>query len=75
MYEQYLSFSKNNTSFFISHRLASTRFCDRILYFKPWTKSKKAEPMSPLLKQGGLYAETFKIQAKYYQEAPDGNIQ
>lgn len=74
MYEQYLSFSKNNTSFFISHRLASTRFCDRILYLSHG-EIKESGTHESLLKQGGLYAETFKIQAKYYQEAPDGNIQ
>jgi ABC-type multidrug transport system, ATPase and permease components len=72
MYKQYLSFAKDNTSFFISHRLASTRFCDRILYLNHGQIEESGTHES-LLKQGGLYAETFKIQAKYYQEVPDGS--
>lgn len=31
MYMSYLEFSKSRSSLFISHRLASTRFCDRII--------------------------------------------
>jgi len=69
MYKQYLSFSKSNTSFFISHRLASTRFCDRVIYLNAGNIAEIGSHQE-LLKQGGLYAQTFKIQAKYYQEVP-----
>ena len=32
LYEKYYDMTKDKTSIFISHRLSSTRFCDRILY-------------------------------------------
>lgn len=31
IYEKYAEFAGGKTSFFVSHRLSSTRFCDRIL--------------------------------------------
>ena len=34
MYLEYARFSEGKTSVFISHRLASTRFCDRIFYLR-----------------------------------------
>ncbi|MDR0273124.1 MAG: ABC transporter ATP-binding protein/permease, partial [Clostridiales bacterium] len=37
MYRQYASLTKGKTSVYISHRLASTRFCDRILFIDNMT--------------------------------------
>src|SRR5699024_10868394 len=34
IYQDYFNFSQNKLSIFISHRLSSTRFCDRILYIE-----------------------------------------
>ena len=34
MYETYSTLLKNKTALFISHRLASTRFCDTILFLE-----------------------------------------
>ena len=34
IYQDYFQFSKDKLSIFISHRLSSTRFCDRIIYIK-----------------------------------------
>jgi ATP-binding cassette subfamily B protein len=68
MYKQYLSFTKGNTSVFISHRLASTRFCDRILYMKNGTIEAEGSHKE-LLTSCHDYKEMFTLQAKYYVEA------
>jgi len=70
MYKEYLSFASGNTSVFISHRLASTRFCDRIVFLSDGT-IEEVGTHEELLKKNGLYAETFAIQAKYYKEIPN----
>lgn len=67
MYKRYLDYSKGNTSIFISHRLASTRFCDRIVYLDNGS-IEEIGTHEELLKQDKKYKEMFQIQAKYYQE-------
>lgn len=67
MYLLYESFSENNTSIFISHRLASTRFCDRIFYLEQG-KILEIGNHEELLKLNGKYKEIFDIQAQYYIE-------
>jgi ATP-binding cassette subfamily B protein len=72
MYKRYLDYSKGNTSIFISHRLASTRFCDRIVYLDNGS-IEEVGTHEELLKQSKKYKEMFQIQAKYYQEGePNG---
>ena len=56
---------------FISHRLASTRFCDRILLMENGEIAEEGTHES-LLKQGGSYARLFSLQSKYYQQAQAG---
>jgi ATP-binding cassette subfamily B protein len=70
MYKRYLDYSKGNTSIFISHRLASTRFCDRIVYLDNG-KIEEIGTHEELLKQSKKYKEMFQIQAKYYQEGEE----
>ena len=55
------------TAVFISHRLASTKFCDRILFLD---KGQIIEEGShdQLMKKGGKYREIFDIQSHYYRE-------
>lgn len=67
MYLNYLEFAKEKTSLFISHRLASTRFCDRILLLE---NGQVAECGShrELMEQKGNYAELFELQSSYYRE-------
>ncbi|MFA7032603.1 MAG: ABC transporter ATP-binding protein [Bacilli bacterium] len=67
IYEQYQSIAQNKTSIFISHRLASTRFCDRIIYLKNGHVQEEGTHES-LLTLGKEYANMFAIQASYYQE-------
>lgn len=67
IYEKYAEFAEGKTSFFVSHRLSSTRFCDRILLLdggKIVEEGKHEE----LLEAGGLYSEMFQMQSKYYKE-------
>ena len=71
MYLQFNEITKNNTALFISHRLASTRFCDRIIHME---KGKIIEygTHDELMKMNGKYAEMFRIQSQYYNEEKDG---
>ena len=67
MYNKYNEMTKGCTSVYISHRLASTRFCDRILLI---SNHKIAEEGTheELLKLSGEYARLFEVQSKYYRE-------
>lgn len=67
MYQKYNELSENTTSIFISHRLASTRFCDRI-FFLDGAAFAEVGTHEELMEKRGKYRELFDIQAKYYQE-------
>lgn len=70
IYLKYNEMTRSRTSVFISHRLASTRFCDRILFLSDGGIAEEGTHES-LLKLGGKYAELFQVQARYYQEGAD----
>lgn len=65
IYEKYLEMSQGRTSLFISHRLSSTRFCDRILFLENGRITQQGSHRE-LLKTGGAYARLFQIQSRYY---------
>lgn len=67
IYNKYNEMTKGRTSFFISHRLASTRFCDRILFIADGGIAEEGTHES-LLAAGGEYARLFTVQSKYYRE-------
>lgn len=67
LYEQYRRFSENKTTVFISHRLASTRFCDRILLMEDGRVAESGTHQE-LLGRNGKYAWMFRLQSKYYQK-------
>lgn len=67
MYSKYNEMTKGCTSVYISHRLASTRFCDRILLIGNH-KIAEEGTHEELLKLSGEYARLFEIQSKYYRE-------
>jgi ATP-binding cassette subfamily B protein len=59
--------TQGRTAVYISHRLASTRFCDRILLIDRHRIAEEGTHRE-LLELGGKYAELFEIQSKYYRE-------
>lgn len=59
--------SDAKTSIYISHRLSSTKFCDRIVYLEDG-KVLEEGTHDELLERDGEYARIFKIQGKYYQK-------
>lgn len=67
IYERYAEFAGSKTSFFVSHRLSSTRFCDRILLIDGGKVAEEGRHAELLLAEG-LYAKMFDMQSKYYQE-------
>lgn len=67
MYLSYAEFSKDKSSVFISHRLASTRFCDRIILIADGNIAEEGSH-SELMALGGKYAELFEMQSSYYND-------
>ena len=65
IYQKYNDLTKDSTSVFISHRLASTRFCDRILLIENGVIAEEGTH-DELVKKGGVYAELFEVQRRYY---------
>ena len=70
IYRKYNEMTQGKTSVFISHRLASTRFCDRILFLKDGGIAEEGTHQA-LLDADGEYAKLFRVQARYYQEGGD----
>ncbi len=67
LYKRYNELSEGKTSIYISHRLASTRFCDRIILLGDMEIIEEGTH-EELLQKKGKYYELFEIQSKYYKE-------
>lgn len=72
LYKKYNEMTRHATSIFISHRLASTRFCDRI-FFLDGAKIAEEGTHESLMQEGGKYKELFDVQSKYYKEEATEN--
>ena len=70
IYRKYNAMAAGKTAMFISHRLASTRFCDRILFLKDGRIAEE-ETHQQLLEKNGEYARLFAVQSRYYQKGGD----
>ena len=70
LYENYNAISAGKTTVFISHRLASTSFCDRIILIEDGAICEEGTHES-LLTLKGKYHNLFEMQAKYYAENND----
>lgn len=74
MYRNYHQIASNATSIFISHRLASTRFCDRI-FLLDGAGIAEVGTHDELIAAGGKYRELFELQSRYYKEGENGEVE
>ena len=72
MYEEYKKVTQGKSALFISHRLASTKFCDKILFIEKGRIIEEGTH-NELLEKNGKYAEVFEIQSQYYREGEAEN--
>lgn len=73
MYREFENMIQNKTAIFISHRLGSTRFCDKIAMFEDGSIVEEGTH-DELLKKNGKYAYMFQIQSQYYNNSKGGQI-
>lgn len=65
IYSRFNTFVQGKTAIYISHRLSSCAFCDKIAVFNN-AKLAETGTHKDLLSAGGKYAELWNAQAKYY---------
>ena len=58
---------KDKCVIFVSHRMSSTSFCDKIMLISD-NVIKEFGTHNELMKKNGLYAEMYKMQSQYYSE-------
>ena len=67
LYERFNSIMENMTSIYISHRLASVKFCDKVVVFENG-QIVEYGTHHELMATGGVYEKMFSTQAEYYKE-------
>lgn len=67
IYQKYNELTQKITSFFISHRLISTCFCDRIILLDEGRIIEQGTHLS-LLEKKGMYWKLFTLQSQYYKK-------
>lgn len=67
VYRKYNRMTHGRSSVYISHRLASTRFCDRIVLIAEGRLAEEGTH-EELLALGGLYTDLYETQSRYYKE-------
>ncbi|MGN0611550.1 MAG: ABC transporter ATP-binding protein [Ruminiclostridium sp.] len=65
LYGDFDKFIGSKTAVYISHRLSSTQFCDKVAMFKDGSIIEYGTH-SELMKMGGEYSNMFSVQAQYY---------
>lgn len=68
LYKEFDRLIGKKTAIYISHRLASTRFCDCIVVMKDGSVVQYGNH-DMLINETGLYKELFEVQSKYYKES------
>ena len=67
IYRQFHTLVGDKTAFYISHRLSSCRFCDRIAVFSEGKIEEYGNHNELVNKPNGIYAKMFEAQAQYYR--------
>ena len=67
LYLKYNELTEDKISFFISHRLSSTRFCDRILFIKDGAVAESGTHEELMAKKRAYY-RMYQTQSMYYRE-------
>lgn len=70
LYETYDEMMKGKSTIFISHRLASTRFCSRIVLIEDGSIVEEGTH-DELIRKKGRYYELYETQAKYYRNGSE----
>ena len=68
IYRQFNSLVGGKSAFYISHRLSSCQFCDKIAVFSDGHIAEYGTHAELEKIEGGIYAEMFEAQAKYYKD-------
>lgn len=68
IYEKYHTLLHKKSVLFISHRLASTRFCDRIILLADGCIREQGTH-EELMRLQGAYHEMFQVQSRYYDDS------
>lgn len=66
IYEKFNSLVEGKLALFISHRLSSCRFCDRILVLQGGNIVQDGSHEALTAQSGGLYREMWEAQSRYY---------
>ncbi len=67
LYQKYGESAKDRTAIYISHRLSSTRFCDRIILLADGQIQEEGTH-EELMQQNGRYAKLYGLQSQYYKD-------
>ena len=71
MYAKYNEMTLSRSSVYISHRLASTRFCDKVIFLEKGIITEEGSH-DELISCGEGYAKLYEVQSRYYREEEKG---